>query len=52
MVTELSVNVTTEMSYAEALVIYKALNGKALDSDEDDIRKQIIADLQSQLFIA
>lgn len=51
MVMDLNVIINTEMTYAEAVVIFKALAGKQMDSDDDEIRKDLLKDMKEQLFI-
>ena len=51
MVMDLNVVINTEMSYAEAVVIFKALTGKQMDSDDDEIRKSLLEDMKEQLFV-
>ena len=50
MVMDLNVVISTEMSFAEAVVIFKALAGKQMDSD-DEIRKSLLEDMKEQLFV-
>lgn len=51
MVMDLNIIINTEMTYAEAVVIFKALAGKQMDSDDDEIRKDLLEDMKEQLFV-